>query len=108
MTENTLLALCDVQSRLVALLFKEIEKEGDPATRARRLEAAVPVVVEFCDRGGAAWDGLLMALLFSKIKKTQVIGRIARDYVPRTLTMLEEVRRAIDRDCGTDQGTRPA
>jgi hypothetical protein len=93
MTENALLGLCEVQGRLIARLLHDVE-EGEASAPARTLADVLPLLIELCEQGGKVWTLLLMDLISGriKIKKEEAIGRIARRYIPETITMLERVR----------------
>ncbi len=93
MTENALLQWCDAQDRLIAFLLDELVDEGDPTAQFRRVEKTLPFLIEICGIGQQALNNLRTAQHMGRIKKTQVIGMMTWEYLPRTISTLERFKK---------------
>ena len=102
MTEEPLLALCAAHFDVLADLVPYWEKEGELASGAAQGSEIVTHLIQVFGRTSEALDALRTALFLNKVKKTQPIGLMARDLLPRMIALAERIRRHLRRQ--TEKG----
>jgi hypothetical protein len=93
MTELPLLQFCDAQVRLINRLVFDGETRDDAPGVHARIDRMIPELIAVCDSGREALEMMLNALIFHQIKKTYPIFLVVRELLPRTILLLERLRR---------------
>jgi hypothetical protein len=97
MTEAPLLSLCAAHIDIIADLVPFWEKEGEMVDSSAQGSEIVTHLIRVFRTTSEALDALRTALFLNKIKKTQPIGLVACDLLPRMIALAERIRRHLRR-----------